>query len=514
MTNVSNNNMHVSKQRKLGIILSYVSIGLSILIQFLYTPFLISKLGQSEYGLYSIVSSIISYLTVLDLGLGNAIVVFSAKFRNLSDDKKEKTMLGMFKSVFLILAILVFIIGFMIYLNIDRIFSYSLNVEEISKLKIMTLILLFNLFITFSFNIYSSIINAYERFVFQKILSLLNVVLKPILMIPLLFMGYKSIALCVLITIINSFVMLSNYFYCKYKLKVKVKYMGFDKKIFFDILHYSFYIFLAVIVDKINWSVDHFILGSVSGKIAVSIYTVASQINTLFVSLSTAISGVLLPKISNMVAKKSTNNELTKEFIKVGRIQFYIVFFMISSLIIFGKQFFIAWVGEAFIDSYYVSLILIIPLFIPSIQNLGISIMQAKNMHKFRGILYLFIAICNVIISIPLAKANGAIGSALGTGIALILGNGIIINIYYYRKVGLDIIKFWKEIFKLLLPNILPIILIVLLININIFHGFTYLFVYGTIYTILYFTTIYFISMNSYERNIIKTIFNKLGGNI
>ena len=73
--------MNESKQRKVGAILSYVSIIVNTLIQLLYTPLLIRKLGQSEYGLYSLVASIIGYLTIMDLGFGNAIIVYTAKYR-------------------------------------------------------------------------------------------------------------------------------------------------------------------------------------------------------------------------------------------------------------------------------------------------------------------------------------------------------------------------------------------------------------------------------------------------
>ena len=73
--------MNDSKERKKGAILSYVSIIVTTIIQLIYTPFLIRKLGQSEYGLYSLVQSIIGYLTVLDLGFGNAIIVYTAKYR-------------------------------------------------------------------------------------------------------------------------------------------------------------------------------------------------------------------------------------------------------------------------------------------------------------------------------------------------------------------------------------------------------------------------------------------------
>ena len=78
------------KQRKIGAVLSYVSIFVSTLVQLLYTPLLIKMMGQGEYGLYSLVSSIIGYLTVLDLGFGNAIVVYTAKYRAQGKTEEEK----------------------------------------------------------------------------------------------------------------------------------------------------------------------------------------------------------------------------------------------------------------------------------------------------------------------------------------------------------------------------------------------------------------------------------------
>lgn len=72
--------MEKSKEIKLGAILSYVVIGLNMIIGIFYTPYLTRMLGQSEYGLYSLVASVISYLTILDLGFGNAIIVYTSKY--------------------------------------------------------------------------------------------------------------------------------------------------------------------------------------------------------------------------------------------------------------------------------------------------------------------------------------------------------------------------------------------------------------------------------------------------
>ena len=494
--------MDDSKQRKLGVIFSYVSIVVSTLVQLLYTPFLIRKLGQSEYGLYSLVANIIGYLTVLDLGFGNAIIVYTAKYRAQKKYDEEKKLHGMFKIIFIIIGIIAAILGVILYFCVDVFFGNTMTNVEIQKLKIMMLILSFNLMLTFSFSIYSSIISAYEKFTFQKIMSIINTLLKPLLMIPLLFLGFKSIAMCVIITIINIIVLLSNYIYCKNKLRINIKFLGFDKILFKTIFGYSIWIFMQVIVDKINWSVDQFILGAVSGTIAVSVYAIASTLNQLFINLSTAVSSVFLPKMSKLVAKNASSEILTNEMIKVGRIQTYIIFLMCTGLILFGKQFIMLWAGEGFNDSYYVALILIIPACLSLIQNLGLSILQAMNKYRFLSISSFITAFFNVIISVFLAQKWGAIGAAMGTGMSLIT-YFVVLNVIYNKIIKIDIIKFWKVIFWQILPMLIPVLFILLFTKFVILKGLIGFVMYIGIYVVIYFFTCYFLIMNKYEKNII-----------
>lgn len=499
-----------SKQRKIGSLLSYVSIVINTLIQLLYTPFMISKLGQSEYGLFSLVNSVIGYLTVLDLGFGNAIIVYTAKYRAQKKYNEEKKLHGMFRAIFRIIGVIAGFLGIILFLNVENFFGNTMTSIELKKTKIMMLILAFNLMINFQFSIYSSIISAYEKFTYQKIMSITSTLLKPLIMIPLLIIGYKSITMTIVTTIINISILISNYMFCRKKLNVVVKYQGFDKKIFKTIFGYSIWIFLSVIVDKVNWSVDQFILGAVAGTVAVSLYSTASLLNSLFINLSTAISGILLPKISKMVAKNASDEKITREFIKIGRLQYYVIFLMASGLVLFGKEFFIAWIGRKFITSYYIAIILTLPLCLPLIQNLGISIMQAKNMHKFRSVVLFIIAIVNVVISIPLAKNYGGVGSAIGTSISLLIGNVLILNIYYYKKVGINVIQFWKNILKMTLPFIIPIVTILIIMHFIVLHGYLYLIVFGAIYTGMYAAVCYFMVMNSYEKNMVEKVMKKL----
>ena len=277
------------------------------------------------------------------------------------------------------------------------------------------------------------------------------------------------------------------------------------------IFGYSFFIFLGTIVDKVNWSVDQFILGVYCGATSVSIYSVSSQLNTLFLNLSTAISSVLLPKMSKMIAKKASNEDLTKEFIKVGRIQYYIIFFMMSCLIIFGKEFIYLWVGPEYNESYYIALILIVPLCFPLIQNLGLSILQAMNKYKFKSISSVIMSIVNILVSIILTKRYGAIGAAIGTALSLIICNIIIMNIYYYKVIKINVINFWKDILKLTIKFIIPVFFILIIIRFININSWIRLIACGVLYTIIYCATVYKLCINTYEKNIINSVFNKIG---
>lgn len=506
--------MERKNQIKIGAILSYISLFVNNFLGLVYTPYMIRMLGQSEYGLYSLISNVIGYLTVLDLGFGNAIVVYTAKYRAKGEREKEAKLNGMFIKIFCLIGIIATIIGIILYFNVENMFGKSMNPDEIGKAKIMMLILTFNLAITFPFSVFSSIVTAYEEFAFAKIRTIIRNLLMPIIVIPLLMLGYKAITMVVVTTILNIYILAANTIFCFKKLKIDVKFGKIDKNLLKEIFVYSFFIFLAVIIDKLNWSVDQFILGSVAGTVAVSLYAVSSQFNNIYLSFSTAINGLLLPKISKMVVRNESDEEITNMFIKTGRLQYLIIGLIITGFVLFGKQFIYLWAGPDYSTSYYIACILMIPVTIPLIQNVGISILQAKNLHKFRSVLYAVIAIANIGISIPLAKAFGGIGTAIGTAISLIIGNGIIINIYYYKKAKINVIKFWKQIIKMSIPIAPLVIITYVVLKYVTLNSWITLGIAVIIYVCIYAIIEYFIVMNKYEKELIQKPINKIKNKI
>ena len=269
--------------------------------------------------------------------------------------------------------------------------------------------------------------------------------------------------------------------------------------------------FLGTLVDMLFWATDKIILGALAGTVVVAIYNVGSTFNNILQQLSQGISGVIGPKINKMVTLDGENtNALTEVFIRVGRLQYFILALVISGFIAFGRPFLVLWAGEEYYESYYIALLTMIPLVIPYIQNTGLNIVIAQNKHQFRSIIYLIIAIANAVSTYLIVPYMGGIGAALCSCISYIIGQGFIMNIYYYKVTKINIPLFWKNI---ILISIVPTVLCVLsMILLNYFeiNDRKHLLLFIAVYTVLYSVLSWVFAMNNYEKDVVRVPIKKI----
>ena len=498
-------------QKKAGVILSYTSEAIKILTALLYTPIMLRLLGQSEYGLYQLVSSVVSYLGLLSLGFTSAYVRYFSLAKAKGSEDEVARLNGMFMTIFIVIAGIAAVCGGVMVSNIRALFSTGLTDQEYEKARILMILMVFNLSVSFPNSVFNCIVSAHERFIFQRSLTVLQNLLNPFLTLPLLLMGYGSVGMVVITTAITLAKFAADAWYVFRKIHARFIFRGFNFLLLKDIWTFTFFIFLNQIIDQVNWSVDRFLLGRMIGTSAVAIYGLGAQINTLYVQMSTTISSVFAPQINRMVVQRNDNHELSKLFIRVGRIQFMLLSLILSGYTFVGHRFMEIWGGsKSYGESYFVALLLIIPSTVPLIQNLGIEIQRAKNMHKARSVVYFCIAIANVAASIPLIRKYGVIGAPIGTAIAISIGNILFMNWYYDKHIGLEIAKFWKGILSFFPALILPAIFGITVKHYWPIQSISAIVVFALGYTSLYCASMWLWGMNAQEKNMIKGIFNKL----
>lgn len=505
--------MAKKSQRGIGIVMSYISVAIGLLTTVVYTPLINRTLGMETYGAYSWALSIIQYLSLFQLGLYATFTRFYSRLKEKHDQRGLAELNGLFLCLYILIGVIAFCCGMVLIRSIGTIIPVPSNVNaaEVENLRFLMIIMVINISIDFPTYIFLSNIIVREQYFFARLMNIVKQLLNPLLGIPMLLLGFGSASLVFATTIVTVVFEVMSIWFCMRVIRIKFRFRWPRLSYLKEIFSFSFFIFLNLIVDQINWSVDKNLLGFYASTLEVGIYTNADQLSQYFLSFASTISDVFTPKVHRIVAanKKGTNRELTQLFTQVGRYQFMLISLITIGFISVGRPF-VAYYADGNMDVYYVAIILFFATYVSAIQYLGIPILQAKNMHRFKAVLNFTVVFLNIAISIPLCQRFGAIGSALGTFISNIFINGFVINWYYAKHVGLNIRYFWHNIIGLSRGLIFPILMMLAIVIGVRPDSLSAMLLWGVVIVLTYAVSMLKWGMNASEKAFVFKIVNKI----
>lgn len=289
-------------QRKSGAVLGYINIGLKNLVNLLYTPLLLHYLGQGDYGVFQMTNSVVFSLTILSMGFYGAYVRFYSRLRAKSDDNGIRRLNGIYFTLYSVVAALAVIIGGILTINTQRIFSGGLTTSEIALCKDLMVIMVINVAVTFLSSPFDAYIVSHERFVFQQSRQIFLNVCTPFFAPGLLFVGMGAIGVAIAQLAVSIVLLILNMRYAYFTLHMRFLFRQFDFGLLRAVGVFSFWIFLNQITDLVNNQVPNFLLGALAGASTVAVFAIASQIRNLFFSMSTILSRLFVPLINRIVA--------------------------------------------------------------------------------------------------------------------------------------------------------------------------------------------------------------------
>jgi len=498
-------------QIKTASIVSYLTIFTNIIVGIGLTPFILSSLGKSEYGLYMLVGSLIGYLALLDFGLNSTTVRFVSKYRHEKNKDKEEAFIATNLGIYAGLAILIALVGLIFYTTIDYFFD-NLSTDELHLFKVMYLIMLLNLIFGMVRSPLVGIIMAYEEFNFPKILNYLRIILRAVTIIIFLKYGGKALAIVLIDTFFGFSILLIYFGFIYFKLPVKFNFLKFRKRFINKIFSYSIWIFLGVLMDQLYWRSGQTILGIKSTTEEIAVFAIGMLFISYYMTMSSAISGLFLPTATKMYVNKASKDELRNLMIKVGRIQWFIISNMLFGFLFFGKQFIQLWIGDGYEDSWVIAVILMLALTIPSIQNVGNSILEAYYLHVRKIQVNTGFAIISVIFAVFLVDIYDSIGIAMACASSVFLGQVVYNNYYFKKHLGLNLKAYTLSMLKGNAISIPLILIAAYLVNLISFDSESW---FNLAFKVLLFITasttfIYFIAMNNYEKGLINSLIRKV----
>lgn len=498
-------------QIKTASAVSYVTIITNILVGIGLTPFILSSLGKSEYGLYMLVGSLIGYLALLDFGLTPTTVRFVSKYRHEKNKDKEESFIATNLWIYGGLALIITLIGLAFYTTIDYYFD-NLSNDELHLFKIMYLLMLLNLSWGFIRGTLVGIITAYEQFNFPKILNYLRIILRAIAIIIVLKSGGKALGIVIVDTVFNLFILLLYYGYIRFKLLIKFNFSKFNKKYIKKIFSYSIWIFLGLLMDQLYWRSGQTILGIKSTTEEIAVFAIAMLFISYYMTMSSAISGLFLPRATKMYVNKASNVEISNLMVRVGRIQWYVISNMLFGFVFFGKQFIQLWIGDGYEDSWLIATIIMFVLTIPSLQNVGNSILEAYNLHARKIQVNTALAVISVVVAVFLVDIYDSLGIAIAIAASVLLGQVIYNNYYFNKHIGLKLRTYTASMLKGNVFSIPLIIIMAYFIDLISFDSGSWFNLAFKVFLFIIMSTlfIYFVAMNNYEKGLVNSAIFKV----
>ena len=494
-------------QYKLGMFTAYIGFAISTLAGFILPPLIIGHLGSELNGLYNALTSFSVYFGMMDLGLGTAIIRFVAKYRAEGEIDRIPKYLYVMRYIYTLICVFTMFIGFGIMLFVPNIFKSSIPAGYERQAQFVFLFSLLSIVVTIFDNLYYSTIKAYELFFTSRSSEIVRVILRVILIISLLNLGYSVVSISFADFLTTFIIMLYRMLYVKTNLAIQFQKPKANEISIKEVFAFSAYIVIYSLSEKIFWQLDKVLLGIMSGGISVTIYTIGSQISSSISSVSSTVSSMYLPHAVRTSKKEDNYTEIMAQ---MARYQLFVIIPVFLGFILFGRAFIHLWVGNGYDESFNIAVVLIATLIPVLLQSYGESLLKALNIQKVYATSMIVSVIVNILLTITLIPRIGAFGAALASAVVNVL-RCIFMAFYYQRTLDIGIISFIKFTTKNMFMSIL----------LSLFAGYCLIHIFSTpgwpglileivVFTCVYVISVYFTALNDRELIIVHGIIGKI----
>ena len=476
--------------------MSYLALGINVLSGLVYTPWMISSIGREDYGLFTLAMSVINLL-VFDFGLSSAVTRFVSKFLAEGNQDRANDCLGLVYKLYLYIDIVLLIILTCVFFFIPQIYQ-ELTPDEIDRFKIIYVVAAIYTVFSFPFIPLNGILTAYEKFVPLKLCDVIHKVLIVGAMTICLLLGGGLYALVIVNAGSGIITILLKVFCINHYTGARVHWGYKDSNLFKAILGFSGWTTVVSLSQRMIFAIAPSILAIVSGSTEIAIFGIATSIESYVFYFAYAMNGMFLPRVSQIVSREG---DVMPLMTKVGRIQLMIVGVIVFGFICLGQRFITLWVGGGFEKSYWCAVLLIIPSLIHLPQDIGIQTIIAKNEVKSQALVWMAMAVINIILSFVLGRAWGSIGISLSICIAYLVRTlGLDVILKYRIKLGLK--SFLTNTFIKVGWIFIPVSIICLFINRLLpKQGIYFFLVQAIIYVVVSFLAL-FVVANKEERQL------------
>lgn len=450
-------------QFKLGAVLSFANIVVSNIAGIVITPLVVNSLGQREFGFYSLLGTIVGYLSILDFGITNTIIRYSAAHRARNDLNTIGRIVGNVLFYFIALGIIFFLV--FLFLFGMQIFNDSLLLVDllVDDRRFLLLIVFLNLCIVLPGNVFTAVSNGYERFSSPRVVMLIRTFLRVIVFYYIAKSEPSAVYFVLAETLLNVAGIFYMFYYVVRVLKVKIAFRRLETELMRGILKYSSGSFVLTLIWLLQWQGGQVLIADKLGLVDVGYYSIGVNLAGYYGAFAAIIGSLLLPGATRHLLNYD-KERLNMLYFKSIRYIVYCLLLILSGFYFFGLQFIELWVGEAYLKSWSISLVLMLCISLGLVQLYANALVGANGKFIYKILATGLPILSAYILIFSISDLDDIIEITIVLGTAILIGQ-IMMNWYYHKVLKLSLKGFIRTLIRSVIPSLFLVVVIHLLFD-------------------------------------------------
>jgi O-antigen/teichoic acid export membrane protein len=506
--------MSLGKKITRNITANYFGVIGQITIAFFLSPFLVHTLGDTRYGIWSIIAALSGYMSLLDLGIASALTRYVAQYHHQNDTSKINEIIN--SALFLFLSISVAVIALSPLIAHGMVTLLSFDEDMVETVRTLIIIVSFDISIFVIAGIFRGSFGGFQRFDIINIARVSSLLYKALAFYLFLSNDFGLLAMGAISVSANLLIVAFYYWQIKARYPfVRFGYEFVNRKNITTVFSYSKFVFIAMLAQQFLYYSSSFVVSYYISIAAVTYYTIPWTLAEYIKQLCIAISRTYTPAFTELDSA-GDHAGIHHHYILGTKIVLIISNLLCMGVLVLGSDFVFIWMGEEYAKvaaSLFPFLLVTLYFFTP--QLISYALLKSLNRHQQYSSMSIFVSILSLILSVFLVNDFGLVGVAAGSAIPQILFFGIYTPYYTAKITNKSYSQYLLNTHgKLLVPTLfLGLVLFGLK---SMFPPLTYLLLLSEAFTgtLLYLFTLYFFSLNSEEQLITRQSLSRLSNRI
>jgi O-antigen/teichoic acid export membrane protein len=417
---------------------------------FILTPFLLLRLGPTEYGLWVLIGSLVAYGWLLNAGVQGAITRYVSACRARDDFDLASRIVSTSLCWDVLLGLMAIALSAALAPFIPVLFQ--IPPDDRATASWLVLLMGIGIGVTLPCETGGAVLRGLHRYDLASLVNVVGTLLNVGAVVWVLLAGgglLAVVAVGVPAAVISQ--LLSMWLCRRVAPALRFSRRDVDPSLVRTILGFSWPLLLGQTATLLQRRSDEIVIAIFLPVSLVTPYALAHRLSDVCRELTKQFMGPFLPLASELDARQDTTR-LRALYLSGTRLALAIFLPLACTVTVLAHPLLRLWVGAAYADNVGIVAILSIAGALISTEWLATAVLQGMARHRLQGVAAVCCALGNVAVSAALVGPLGLTGVALGTLIAAVVESSIVMP-YAARVIGVTASDWMK---RILLPTLLP----------------------------------------------------------